>query len=93
MGQGRGMGRVELARRVAGITGTGQDAADTAVKAVLRAIAETLNTGEGITLEGFGAWRIKDIPARETRNPATGETALRPAKRRVTWKQGKGLVE
>ena len=42
------------------------------VDAALAAIVEAAAAGEEVSLNGFGKFKVKDSPAREGRNPATG---------------------
>ena len=43
------------------------------VNAILDAISEALARGDWVELRGFGAFSVKSRPAREGRNPRTGE--------------------
>jgi DNA-binding protein HU-beta len=43
-----------------------------ALDAVIDAITETLKKGDSVSLVGFGAFTVKDRPARTGRNPQTG---------------------
>ena len=52
----------------------------------LEIIKETIEDGEDIMISGFGKFCVKDKHARKGRNPATGETAILPARRVVTFK-------
>jgi DNA-binding protein HU-beta len=56
-----------------------KDAARTAVDAVFETIAETVAAGEKVTLIGFGTFERAQRPARDARNPATGEVVHVPA--------------
>lgn len=50
-----------------------KEAAATAVVAVLEVIQATVAKGEKVAILGFGSFEKVDRPAREGRNPATGE--------------------
>ncbi len=63
------------------------------VKLLLEHMAETLASGERIELRGFGAFSVKQHPARIGRNPMTGELVVVPAKHIVRFKPGKNLRE
>ena len=66
-------------------------AADRLVGAVFSTIADALADGETVTIAGFGTLSTKDRPAREGRNPRTGETIAIAASRTPAFKPGKAL--
>jgi integration host factor subunit beta len=61
------------------------------VNTFLESIIESLRTGEGIELRGFGSFRLRDRKARQGRNPRSGESIEVPPKRVVYFKLGKEL--
>lgn len=61
------------------------------VNAVLEEITETLAAGNRVELRGFGAFSVKNRPAREGRNPRTGETVMVEEKWVPFFKTGKEL--
>ena len=68
-------------------------AAEAAVGAVFAAIAESLAGGEDATVAGFGRFSSKTRPARQGRNPRTGEpVAIRPSVT-VSFKAAKALKD
>ena len=85
------MNRSELVRLVADETGLTPAAADAAVKAALEAVAGALARGERIQLIGFGAFGVRERPARTGRDPRTGTSVAVPASRSVSFRVGKGL--
>lgn len=82
-----------LASKVAAALDMSDSQADQAVKAVLGAISEELKAGEKITLNGFGIFEVSDRPAREGRNPRTGETMQIAASKAVRFKPSKTLKD
>ena len=50
-----------------------KSAAKKAVDAVFAGIVEAAKQGDEVNLAGFGKFKVKDSPARQGRNPATGE--------------------
>jgi integration host factor subunit alpha len=64
-----------------------------AVESLLEIIKSTLESGEDVLISGFGKFCVKDKNERKGRNPATGETAILPARRIVTFKWSKKLRE
>jgi integration host factor subunit beta len=69
----------------------GKKDADLLVNTFLESIIESLRTGEGIELRGFGSFRLRDRKARQGRNPRSGESIEVPPKRVVYFKLGKEL--
>ena len=53
---------------------------------LLEIIKSSLESGEDVLASGFGKFCVKDKAARKGRNPATGEDAILPARRVVTFK-------
>ncbi|WP_372681330.1 integration host factor subunit alpha [Desulfosarcina sp.] len=56
------------------------------VEALLELIKSSLASGEDVLVSGFGKFCVKKKNARKGRNPATGEDAILPARRVVTFK-------
>lgn len=61
------------------------------VNAVLDEISGTLADGNRVELRGFGAFSVKNRPAREGRNPRTGEKVMVEEKWVPFFKTGKEL--
>lgn len=56
------------------------------VEALLELIKVTLASGEDVLISGGGKFCVKIKNERKGRNPATGEDAILPARRVVTFK-------
>lgn len=56
------------------------------VEVLLDRIKSTLASGDDVLVSGFGKFCVKQKGARKGRNPATGERAILPARRVVTFK-------
>lgn len=56
------------------------------VESLLETIKGTLESGDDVLVSGFGKFCVKDKKERKGRNPATGEVAILPASRVVTFK-------
>ncbi len=67
--------------------------AETIVNTFLGSMIESLQSGKGIELRGFGSFRIRERNPRIGRNPQTGEKVHVPAKKVVYFKPGKDLKE
>ena len=87
------MKKAEIVERVAGEAGITKQAAQTAVGAVFDAIAEALARSEDVSVAGFGRFTRKDRPAREGRNPRTGERISIGPSAGVSFKAGKPLKD
>ena len=55
-------------------------------ESLLELIKSSLEAGDDVLASGFGKFCVKDKQARKARNPATGEDAILPARRVVTFK-------
>lgn len=62
-------------------------------EALLEIIKSSLASGEDVLVSGFGKFCVKEKAARRGRNPATGEDAILPARRVVTFKWSGKLRE
>ncbi|MYJ95853.1 MAG: HU family DNA-binding protein [Proteobacteria bacterium] len=85
------MNKAELVSHVAAETSPTRAAAERMVGAVLSAIADALADGETVTIAGFGTFSTRDRPARDGRNPRTGESIAIAASRAPAFKPGKTL--
>jgi len=56
------------------------------IESLLEIIKHALESGDNLLVSGFGKFCVKDKHARKGRNPATGQSALLPARRVVTFK-------
>jgi integration host factor subunit beta len=63
------------------------------VSAILEEIVDALSQGDRVELRGFGAFSVKNRPARTGRNPRTGETVTVEEKHVPFFKTGKDMRE
>ena len=61
------------------------------VTTVFAAIGDSLAKGEAVSIAGFGTFAPKSRPARQGRNPRTGEATAIAASTAPTFKPGKAL--
>lgn len=87
------MNKTELVAAIAEKTGLSKKDSEKAVKAFTEVVSEELKKGEKIQLVGFGTFEVADRPAREGRNPRTGETMPIPASKAPKFKAGKALKD
>jgi len=87
------MNNSDLADHLAGATGSTKADARKAVDLVFSAIADAAAKGEEVSLNGFGKFKVKDVPAREGRNPATGETIKIAATKKLSFTVAKAVKD
>jgi DNA-binding protein HU-beta len=85
------MNKKELVGAVADRLGSSHKAAEEAVTAFFDVIADTVAAGEKVAITGFGTFERVQRPARDARNPATGEAVHVPATFVPKFKVGAGF--
>src|ERR1700749_2716673 len=85
------MNQSELIDRVAQAAELNQKAAGQAVKAVVSAILDSLVAGEAVRVSGLGTFNVAARPAREGRNPQTGEAIQIATSKPVRFHAGKAV--
>ena len=85
------MKKSDLSARVAAEVSLSKADAESAVNAVLGSIGDALAKEETVSIAGFGTFSVKDRPARQGRNPRTGESIVLAASKVPSFKAGKGL--
>lgn len=80
------MNKAELVKVVSEEAGLTKDQATKAVDAVTGAIVQSLKSGDGLALKGFGSFSLQTRPARTGRNPKTGEPLKIAAKNIAKFK-------
>ena len=85
------MNKKELIEAVAEKAGMPRAQAARAVDAALAAVADALAAGQKVQLLGFGTFEKKVRPARQGRNPRTGETLEIAESKNVGFKAGSAL--
>lgn len=83
----------ELINTAAKKAGTTQTDMATAYQALMDTLEEALQDGRKVTLVGFGTFEVKDVPAKEAINPATGEKVSVPASKKPVLKFGKSFKD
>jgi DNA-binding protein HU-beta len=87
------MNRAELIVALEAKAGVAKKDAEKVLKAFTEVVAEELKKGEKIQLVGFGTFEVSERPAREGRNPHTGETIKIAACKAPKFKAGKALKD
>jgi nucleoid DNA-binding protein len=79
------MTRKDLIDRVAEKFGLKKKEAEAIVKFIFQEIAVTVKKGERVSIQGFGAFELRELKGRKIRNPRTGEVMDIPKKKKVVF--------
>ena len=79
------MTRKDLIDRVAKEFGLRKKDAEAIVKFIFQEIAETVRSGERVSIQGFGAFELRELKGRRIRNPRTGEEIEVPIRKKVVF--------
>ena len=82
------MTRKDLIDKVAKEFGLKKKDAEAIVKFIFQDIAETVKKGERVSIQGFGAFELRELKGRRIRNPKTGEDIWVPERRKVIFISG-----
>jgi DNA-binding protein HU-beta len=63
------------------------------VESVFKQISDAARSGAETSIPGFGKFKVKDTPAREGRNPATGATIKIAASKKLTFAPAKAVKD
>src|SRR5260370_39239506 len=87
------MNQSELIEKVAQAAGLNHAVAGHAGKAAVNAILDALLAGEPVRVSGLGIFNVASRPARQGRNPQTGETIEIAASKAVRFNAGKAVKD
>ena len=87
------MNKTELIAAMADQAGISKKDAEKALKAFTDVVADELKKGEKVQLVGFGTFEVSERPAREGRNPQSGEPMQIAASKAPKFKAGKALKD
>ena len=87
------MNKTEFIAAVAEKAEISKKDSEKALKAFVDVVAEQLKAGDKVQLVGFGTFEVSERPAREGRNPQTGETMTIAACKAPKFKAGKALKD
>ena len=85
------MKKSDLVSHVAAEASVSSTVAGRVVGAVFTVIGDALARGEPVTIPGFGKFTTRSRPARQGRNPGTGEPVAIAASRAPSFKAAKAL--
>ena len=87
------MNTTDIVDKVAVDHGLTKANAKALVEAVLKAITEGVVAGAEVSLPGFGKFKVKESPAREGRNPQSGETIQIAAAKKLSFVPAKAVKD
>jgi len=87
------MNKMDIIEKVHGVLGSTKADADRAVETVIDTIVEGLKAGDEVSVAGLGIFSTKARPARQGRNPRTGETIHINASRSAKFRPAKALKD
>lgn len=87
------MNKSELISAIAEASGLTKADAGRALDGTTSSITSALQSGDAVSLIGFGTFSVKDRSARTGRNPQTGETIQIKASKNPSFKAGKSLKD
>lgn len=87
------MNSKDLAKSLADKHGVTEKQAHGVLNGLLNGIAEAVGAGEEVSLPGLGKSKLKDMPGRGGRDPATGAAITIAAPRKVAFTPAKALKD
>lgn len=87
------MNNADLAETLVTSHGLTKADARKAVDSLFSAIADAAASGDEISLNGFGKFKVKQSAAREGRNPSTGATIQIAASKKLGFTPAKALKD
>ena len=86
------MTRKDLIDRVAKEFGLKKKDAEAIVKFIFQEIAETVKKGERVSIQGFGAFELRELKERRVRNPRTGKVVKVSVREKVVFISGRSRL-
>ena len=87
------MNKTEFINAIAAAEGLEKKKAEQAVNAVFAGVQDALAKGEKLQIVGFGTFEVRERPAKQGRNPKTGEVIEIAASKSPAFKAGKALKD
>jgi DNA-binding protein HU-beta len=87
------MTRAQLVAAIAEATGGNKKSAGATLDAITTIITREVAAGGAVTLPGIGRIYCRERPARQVRNPSTGEMIAKPADKAVKIAVAKALKD
>lgn len=87
------MNKASIVDKVHDILGGTKVQAERAVDTMIESIAKSLKSGDEVSIAGLGIFSTKMRPARQGRNPRTGQSIQIPAMRVPKFRPAKALKD
>ena len=87
------MNRSELVAKISEKSELTKKDSEKALTAFIEAVTDALKAGDKVSLVGFGSFEVKNVPAKEGINPATGAKIQIPASKKPVLKFGKAYKD
>lgn len=87
------MNKADIIGKVHETLGSSKADAERAVETIISVITDSLKKGQEVSIAGLGIFSAKMRPARQGRNPRTGESIEVPAMRVPKFRAAKALKE
>lgn len=87
------MNKAAIVDKVHGVLGGTKAQAERAVDTMIESIVEGVKSGNDVSIAGLGIFSAKMRPARQGRNPRTGESIQIPAMRVPKFRAAKALKD
>ena len=87
------MTKTELIKTIAAKADISNAQSAKALDAFIEAVTDALKAGDKVSLVGFGSFEVKNVPAKEGINPATGAKIQIPASKKPVLKFGKAYKD
>ena len=87
------MNKTDLIKAVASKTSLTQETVSKTLDGILSEVTGSLQSGDAVTLPGFGTFKVSLRAARQGRNPRTGETIQIKASKMPSFSAGKTLKD
>ena len=86
-------GKADVVDRIAELTGYPKTQVAMTYDLLFELVSEALIAADKVTVPNFGTFQISERPARQGRNPATGEPITISASKSVRFKVSRNLKE
>lgn len=87
------MKKADLIEKMAEAADLTKAEAGRALDAFVKSVTESLRDGDEVALVGFGSFKVRTRPARQGRNPKTGEPIQIEAAKLPVFQAGKALKD
>ncbi len=87
------MNKPEMVNSIAIKSGLSKKDSEAALDAFVASVEDALKAGDKVSLVGFGAFEVRQRPARKGRNPKTKEEIMISASNAPVFKAGRGLKQ